>query len=252
VAGWSRPLYPRTSDRPRRLMVAIAAHRLSRAFYGEDGLVIETILEWFRPATSGPLAYVVIGGIIFLDRAAFTGLFIPGELVVALGGVLAGRGHLSLLPVIAIAAIAGILGESVSYWLGRRYGVRIVRHVPIANRVDKHVDEASDFLRRHGGKTVFIARYVSVVGTFMPFVAGMSKMPFGRFLTFDVAAITLWATAVTLLGYFLNSQIHFVDQILSQFGWGLLALLVIAALGRIVMKRRGDVQKWVSEKNPFG
>jgi membrane-associated protein len=214
--------------------------------------VIETILEWFRPATASLLAYLFIGGIIFLDRAAFTGLFVPGELFVALGGVFAGRGQLSLWPVIVIAAISGIFGETVSYWLGRRHGVRIVKRLPLANRVDKHLDETSNFLRRHGGKTVFIARYVSVVGTFMPFVAGMSGMPFGRFLAFDVAAIALWATAVTLLGYFLNSQISFVDQILSQFGWGLLALLVIVALGRMVMKRRGQLQKWVSEKNPFG
>jgi membrane-associated protein len=221
-------------------------------FPGEDLLVIDTIIEWLRPAYSGPLAYLLMAAIIFLDRAAFTGLFIPGELFVALGGVFAGRGELSVAPVIAIAALAGILGETVSYWLGRRYGARIVKHLPLANRIDKHLDETRDFLRRHGGKTVFIARYVSVVGTFMPFVAGMSDMPFGRFLAFDVAAITLWATAVTLLGYFLNSQIHLVDQILSQFGWGLLALLVIVVLGRVVVKRRGEIQKWVSEKNPFG
>jgi membrane-associated protein len=220
-------------------------------FPGEDLLVIDTIIEWLRPAYSGPLAYLLMAGIIFLDRAAFTGLFIPGELFVALGGVFAGRGELSVAPVIVIAALAGILGETVSYWLGRRYGARIVKHLPLANRIDKHLDETRDFLRRHGGKTVFIARYVSVVGTFMPFVAGMSDMPFGRFLAFDIAAITLWATAVTLLGYFLNSQIHLVDQILSQFGWGLLALLVIVVLGRIVVKRRGEIQKWVSEKNPF-
>jgi membrane-associated protein len=226
--------------------------QFARLFPGEDLLVIDTIIEWLRPAYSGPLAYLLMAGIIFLDRAAFTGLFIPGELFVALGGVFAGRGELSVAPVIVIAALAGILGETVSYWLGRRYGARIVKHLPLANRIDKHLDETKDFLRRHGGKTVFIARYVSVVGTFMPFVAGMSEMPFGRFLVFDVAAITLWATAVTLLGYFLNSQIHLVDQILSQFGWGLLALLVIVVLGRVVVKRRGEIQRWVSEKNPFG
>lgn len=214
--------------------------------------MIETIVDWFGPAFSSPLAYLIIAGVIFLDRAAFTGVFVPGELFVALGGIFAGRGELSLVPVIAIAAIAGVLGECVSYWLGRHYGARIVEHVPFANRIDKHLDEASDFLSRHGGKTVFTARYVSVVGTFMPFVAGMSDMPFRRFLAFDVAAVTLWATGVTLLGYFLNSQLHLVDQILSDIGWGLLALLVIVTVGRFVAKRHDEIQKWVSEKNPFG
>jgi membrane-associated protein len=214
--------------------------------------VIETIIDLFGAMYSSPFAYVVVAGIIFLDRAAFTGIFIPGELFVALGGIFAGRGELSLTLVIVTAALAGILGETVSYWLGRRYGVGIVRHLPLGNRFEKHLDDAHDYFRRHGGKTVFIARYVSVVGTFLPFVAGMSEMPFGRFLLFDAVALTLWAIAVTLLGYLLNSQIHLVDQILSQFGWGLLVLIALLVVARIVVKRRGEIQKWVSEKNPFG
>jgi membrane-associated protein len=214
--------------------------------------VIETIIDLFGTMYSSPFVYVVVAGIIFLDRAAFTGIFIPGELFVALGGIFAGRGELSLALVIVTAALAGILGEAVSYWLGRRYGVGIVRHLPLGNRFEKHLDDAHDYFRRHGGKTVFIARYVSVVGTFLPFVAGMSDMPFGRFLLFDTVALTLWAIAVTLLGYLLNSQIHLVDQILSQFGWGLLVLIALLVLARIVVKRRGEIQKWVSEKNPFG
>lgn len=214
--------------------------------------MIETIIDLFGTMYSSPFVYVVVAGIIFLDRAAFTGIFIPGELFVALGGIFAGRGELSLVLVIVTAALAGILGETVSYWLGRRYGVGIVRHLPLANRFEKHLDDAHDYFRRHGGKTVFIARYVSVVGTFLPFVAGMSDMPFGRFLLFDAVALTLWAIAVTLLGYLLNSQIHLVDQILSQFGWGLLVLIALLVVARIVVKRRGEIQKWVSEKNPFG
>jgi membrane-associated protein len=214
--------------------------------------VIETIIDLFGTMYSSPFVYVVVAGIIFLDRAAFTGIFIPGEVFVALGGIFAGRGELSLALVIVTAALAGIVGETVSYWLGRRYGVGIVRRLPLGNRFEKHLDDAHDYFRRHGGKTVFIARYVSVVGTFLPFVAGMSDMPLGRFLLFDAVALTLWAIAVTLLGYLLNSQIHLVDQILSQFGWGLLVLIALLVVARIVVKRRGEIQKWVSEKNPFG
>jgi membrane-associated protein len=214
--------------------------------------VIETIIDLFGTLYSSPFVYVLVAGIIFLDRAAFTGIFIPGELFVALGGIFAGRGELSLALVIVTAALAGILGETVSYWLGKRYGVGIVRRLPLANRFEKHLDDAHDYFRRHGGKTVFIARYVSVVGTFLPFVAGMSDLPFGRFLLFDAVALSLWAIAVTLLGYLLNSQIHLVDQVLSQFGWGLLVLIVVLVVARIVVKRRGEIQRWVSQKNPFG
>lgn len=210
----------------------------------------ETIVNLFGSWYSGSVGYLVIAGLIFLDRGAFTGIALPGELFLALGGIYAGRGSLSVVLVIVIGALAGLLGEIVSYWLGRLYGVRITRHLPLANRFEKHLNEAHDYFRRNGGKTVFVGRYVSVVGTFMPFAAGMSNMPFRRFLAFDVAAITLWSTGVTLLGYLLNSQIKLVDQILSQFGWGLLALVVLFLCGRMIWKRRDRIRKRVAKWKP--
>ncbi|HZA20686.1 MAG TPA: DedA family protein, partial [Actinomycetota bacterium] len=168
--------------------------------------MITTVVDLLGPLYSGFTGYLVIAGLIFLDRGAFTGVALPGELFLALGGIYAARGDLSLVLVILIGALAGLLGEIVSYWLGRLYGVRIVRHLPLANRFEKHLDEAHDYFRRHGGKTVIVGRYISVVGTFMPFAAGMSDMSFRLFLAFDVAAITFWSVGVTLLGYLLNSQ----------------------------------------------
>jgi membrane protein DedA with SNARE-associated domain len=212
--------------------------------------VITTVVDLLGPLYSGFTGYLVIAGLIFLDRGAFTGVALPGELFLALGGIYAARGDLSLVLVILIGALAGLLGEIVSYWLGRLYGVRIVRHLPLANRFEKHLDEAHAYFRRHGGKTVFVGRYISVVGTFMPFAAGMSDMSFRLFLAFDVAAITFWSIGVTLLGYLLNSQINLVDQVLSQVGWGLLALVVLIVAGRLIWKRRRDIRKKVADWRP--
>jgi membrane protein DedA with SNARE-associated domain len=212
--------------------------------------VITTVVDLLGPLYSGFTGYLVIAGLIFLDRGAFTGVALPGELFLALGGIYAARGDLSLVLVILIGALAGLLGEIVSYWLGRLYGVRIVRHLPLANRFEKHLDEAHDYFRRHGGKTVIVGRYISVVGTFMPFAAGMSDMSFRLFLAFDVAAITFWSVGVTLLGYLLNSQIDLVDQVLSQVGWGLLALVVLIVAGRLIWKRRRDIRKKVADWRP--
>ena len=212
--------------------------------------MITTVVDLLGPLYSGFTGYLVIAGLIFLDRGAFTGVALPGELFLALGGIYAARGDLSLVLVILIGALAGLLGEIVSYWLGRLYGVRIVRHLPLANRFEKHLDEAHDYFRRHGGKTVIVGRYISVVGTFMPFAAGMSDMSFRLFLAFDVAAITFWSVGVTLLGYLLNSQINLVDQVLSQVGWGLLALVVLIVAGRLIWKRRRDIRKKVADWRP--
>jgi membrane-associated protein len=212
--------------------------------------MIEAIVGWFGPVYSGSLGYLVIAGLIFLDRGAFTGVALPGELFLALGGVYAGRGDLSAPLVMVVGAVAGLLGETVSYWLGHRYGVRITRHLPLANRFEKHLNEAHDYFRRNGGKTVFVGRYVSVVGTFLPFAAGMSKMPFKRFVVFDIAALTVWSVGVTLLGYLLNSQIQLVDQVLSQIGWGLLVLVVLFVGGRVAWKRRDGIRKRLARWKP--
>ena len=207
-------------------------------------MILRSIIEWFGPLYSSWAGYLVLATLIFLDRAAFIGIFLSGELFLAIGGVYAGRGQLSLALVLVIGACAGVLGEVTSYWLGRRYGVRITRRLPLANRFNKHLDKAGDYFRRNGGKTVFVGRYVSVVGTFLPFVAGMSKMAFGRFLAFDAVAVTLWAAAVTMIGYTLNSQIELIDRTLSQFGWALLAAVVLAVGVRIAWKRRDRILKW--------
>jgi membrane-associated protein len=219
---------------------------------GEDrSVIVETIIDWVGPLYTGAPAYLLIGAVVFLDRAAFTGLVIPGDLVLALGGVFAGRGDISVVGVLAIGIAAGIAGECASYWLGRRYGMRVVRRLPFTDRLERKLNSARRYFHRRGRAAVLIGRYVSVVGTFLPFVAGMSKMPVKRFLAYDVLAITTWAVGMTLLGYFLNSQIQLIDQILSRFGWGLLILVAVALLGRWVFRRRDRIQLWVSQKNPF-
>ncbi len=212
------------------------------------GAIVKTVVDWFGPLYVGALGYLVVAGVIFLDRGALTGVVIPGELFLALGGVYAGRGKLNMVLVILVGAFAGICGEVASYWLGRKFGVRLIRHLPLANRLEKHLDEARDHFKRHGGKTVFIGRYISVAGTFMPFAAGMAEMSFARFLVFDSAALTIWATAVSMLGYVMYSQIETVDNILSQFGWAMLALVVLFFGGRLLWKNRDGIRKWFSSK----
>jgi membrane-associated protein len=212
-------------------------------------MIVQTAVDLFGSAYSSSLGYVVVACLVFVDRGAFTGVALPGELFLALGGVYAGRGDLSIVAVIALGAVAGVGGEMLSFWLGRHHGVRIVRRLPFADRFEKHLSEARSYFRQSGGTAIFIGRYVSVVGTFVPFAAGMSGMPFVRFALFDVAAVTLWATGVSLLGYFLNSQIELVDQILSRFGWGLFALVLLLVGGRMAWKRRDRIRRWVRAKS---
>jgi membrane protein DedA with SNARE-associated domain len=189
--------------------------------------MVETILEWVRPVFSGGLGYLAMGMFVFLDRGAFIGLVAPGELILALGGVFAGRGELHFPAVVAIGFVAGIAGESASYWLGSRYGRSILKRVPFGERFEPYLERSESYFRAHGRRAVFIGRYISVVGTFLPFAAGMSRMPYRRFLVADIFSLMLWSVTVTGLGYFLTSNVDVIDRILSRFGWGLLAVAVL-------------------------
>src|SRR5205823_4438634 len=131
---------------------------------------------------------------------------------------------------------AAIAGESIGYWLGRRYGLRLIRRLPLLNRLEKTLEQSEDFFRRHGGKTVAIGRYATAAGAFVPFTAGMGRMRYGRFLLFDVPAIVVWATGITLFGYLAGRNLAFIDRVLSRFGWTVLGLIVVFVAGRFLWK----------------
>jgi membrane protein DedA with SNARE-associated domain len=198
--------------------------------------IIERLVEWLGPAFASAGYFIVFAG-VFADRSAFLGLVVPGDVVLALGGVFAARGALSLPVVIAVGAVAGLMGESVGFWLGNRHGRQLLGRIPILRRWADDLSKAEDYFRRNGGRTVFIGRYVSVAGTFLPFVAGMSNMRYRRFLLFDIPSVVIWAIGVSLLGYFLEHQIGTIDEVLSRFGWGLLAVIVLFFGGRFAYRK---------------
>src|SRR5438067_584772 len=125
------------------------------------------------------------------ERSIFLGLVVPGDLILALGGVYASRGKLDLWLVIVVGILAATAGESIGYWLGRRYGRGFISRIPLVRRLDDRLEDAEGYFKRHGGKTVAIGRYATAAGAFVPFTAGVGKMPYRRFLLFDVPAIAV-------------------------------------------------------------
>lgn len=198
--------------------------------------LIHEIVRWFGPlfASAG---YVIVAVGVVLERSILLGLLVPGDVIIALGGVYAARGDLDVVAVIVIAFLAAITGESTGFWLGRRYGMRLIRRLPFVNRIEPRLESVEVYFERHGGKTVAIGRYATAAGAFIPFVAGMAGMKYRRFLMFDVPAVLLWAIGITMVGYLFGRNLNVVEKILSRFGWGILALLVIGIGGRIVWKR---------------
>ncbi|HWC31936.1 MAG TPA: DedA family protein [Actinomycetota bacterium] len=197
---------------------------------------LETLVGWIGPifASAG---YWIVSGAVTLERSIFIGLVVPGDVILAMGGIYSARGHLEIEWVIALGTIAGIVGESAGYWLGRRYGVTLVGGIPLIRRLEKRLNEAKKYFEEHGGKTVAIGRYASAIGALIPFVAGIARMPYAKFLAFDVPAVVVWAVGFSLVGYFFGANLETVDSILSRFGWIMFGVLVVL-VGAVVVARR--------------
>ena len=200
--------------------------------------ILQEIVDWIGPAFA-VAGYFIIAGAVLSERSIFIGLFVPGDVILALGGIYSSRGDLDVVWVIVLATFAAICGESIGFWLGDRYGMALIRRLPLINRLEPKLENAQEYFQKHGGKTVALGRYATAAGAFIPFVAGLGKMPFRRFLLFDVPAIIVWAAGITLVGYFFGSQLELVDKILSRFGWIVLGLIVAFFLGRFLWKRHG-------------
>ena len=139
--------------------------------------VIRQIVRWFGP-TFEVAGYWIVFGAVILERSIFLGLFVPGDVILALGGVYAARHRLALGWVITLGTLAAIMGESIGYWLGRRYGESLIRKIPLVRRLEPKLETAKDYFAERGGWTVAVGRYATAAGAFVPFVAGTTRMPY--------------------------------------------------------------------------
>lgn len=201
--------------------------------------IVQTLVEWIEPAFLAA-GYYIITAAVLMERSIFVGLIIPGDVILALGGVYASQGKMSLTAVITIGTFSAIAGESIGFWLGRRYGMRLVRRLPLVRRLERVLQLSREYFKKHGGKTVAIGRYATAAGAFIPFTAGIAEMPYPRFLLFDVPAILVWAVAISVFGYVFGQNLDFVDKAISRFGYVVLGLVVVIFLGRFLWKRWRD------------
>jgi len=165
----------------------------------------------------GPWTYLLVGVLAFLETGAFVGLIAPGETTVLVGGLVAGQGEIELLLLIAIVWSCAVAGDLTSYVLGRRLGREfLVRHGPRFKITEARLHQVEGFFARHGGATIVVGRFVGLVRTMAPFVAGASRMPLRTFLPYDVVGAGLWAGLFCLLGYLFWRSLDRVTTWVSQ------------------------------------
>jgi membrane protein DedA with SNARE-associated domain len=176
----------------------------------------------------GQWAYLLVAFMAMAETAAFIGFVAPGEFTVIFGGVLAGEGTLSIQLLIGITWVSCIIGDAIGFLLGRRLGRSFaLKHGPKLRITAERFEKVEEFFLRHGGKTVFIGRFIGLVRPLMPFLAGASGMSYRRFVPYDVLGAGLWSATWCLLGYIFWQSF---EQVASTAGRGTLAFAILLGL----------------------
>jgi membrane protein DedA with SNARE-associated domain len=181
----------------------------------------------------------LVGLVVFAEDALFIGFVIPGETAAILGGVAASRGHVALPAVLAVVLMGAVIGDTVGYEVGRHVGTRILGWHVLQRRRDR-IDAASDYLARRGGTAVFLGRWTAFFRAVMPALAGTARMPYRRFLTFNVAGGVLWGITVVLVGYLAGASYGRVERLLGRGTALVVAALVVAAVVVWQVRRRRE------------
>jgi membrane-associated protein len=181
--------------------------------------------------------YLIVAALVFAEDALFVGFLIPGETAAIIGGVTASAHHTNLAAMISIVVVAAIVGDTVGYAIGRRYGVRVLEIGPLARRRER-VDRARNFLARRGGPAVFLARFVAFLRAIVPFLAGTSHMHYRVFLIFNAAGGIAWGVAVVVLGYLAGLSYQMVAKTFGEITAIVVAAIAIVVLVVVRIRRR--------------
>ena len=180
-----------------------------------------------------PLAVAAVFIVTAGETAFFLGLVLPGELAVILGGVLASQERVRLLAVLLAGVMGPIVGDSIGYFLGRRYGRRF-----FSGRRRKRWAKARAWLRRRGAFAVFLGRFTAFLRSILPAAAGAARLPYGRFLPWNIAAGVLWGVGSAMLGYFAGRNYETLAHRAGLLSLALFVLLLAAALVSFFRRRK--------------
>lgn len=182
------------------------------------------------------LGIIAIILVIFAESGLLIGFFLPGDsLLFTAGvlyhaGVLPGNVPIPFIVFLILLFIAAVLGDTVGYWFGRKAGPRIFKKPDARLFKQSHVKKAQEFYEHHGGKTIIIARFVPIVRTFAPIIAGTANMHYNRFLAFNVVGGFIWTFGVTSLGYFVGAAFERAGMDIDQVLLPIIALIIFISV----------------------
>jgi membrane-associated protein len=189
---------------------------------------VEALIRW------GGLTGIVT--IVFIETGLLIGFFLPGDSLLVTAGIMAAAGYLDLRWLIPLTILAAIIGDQVNYTIGYRAGVALMSRY---ERFRPHLERAHAFYEKHGAKTIVLARFVPIVRTFAPAVAGAARMNYRTFVTYNIVGGIIWVLSTTLTGYFLGRAIPHIDRYLHL----VIAIVVFLSILPILREWRRERRK---------
>lgn len=191
--------------------------------------------------------YVVLFIIIFAETGLLIGFFLPGDSLLVTAGLLASAGTLDIGWLNALLIPAAIIGDATGYMIGYRSGKRLLNRPDSRFFKRSHIEKTQEFYAKHGGKTIILARFVPLVRTFAPVVAGIARMPYREFALYNIFGGILWISSTTLLGYFLGNLIPDIEKYI-HYVIGVVILLSLLPVVIEVLKARARKRNAVTSE----
>lgn len=190
--------------------------------------------------------YLGLVAIVFAETGLFIGFFLPGDSLLVTAGLFAGQGYLNPWLLFVLISLAAIIGDTVGYEIGRISGKALFSRPDSRFFKKKHLDRTKAFYEKHGGKTIVIARFMPIIRTFAPLIAGIAGMPYRTFATYNIAGGILWVGLMIGIGYTLGKTVPNVDKYIHFLVVGIIFVSILP--GIIAYLRTGEWKRWFEKK----
>lgn len=190
--------------------------------------------------------YFGILGVVFAESGLFFGFFLPGDSLLFTAGFLASQHFLNIYFLVPLIFIAALSGDNVGYFIGHKLGKKVFHKPNSRFFKQEYLEKAEEFYKKHGSKTMILARFVPFVRTFAPLLAGVGKMDYKRFLFFDILGSFFWSISITLIGFFLGNIIPNVDKYVLPIIFG---IIIVSLLPSIIFALRQQTLKYLKKKH---
>lgn len=178
----------------------------------------------------GGFTYVILFFIVFAETGFVVTPFLPGDSLLFVVGTLAGSGYLNIFIAYIALLAAAILGDTVNYWIGHRIGAKVFSKDNSRFFNKAYLEKTREFYEKHGGKTIILARFIPVIRTFAPFVAGVGKMHYGTFISYNIVGAFLWVTALLFTGFFFGG----LPFIKNNFEYAVIGIIFVSLIPVVV------------------